>query len=214
MNLGPGRDGLWYEAAQALMSLGFTDRAERYLRRLERLGSRDAEVYYSLALLSASKNHDEDAGKYLTEAWKMRPIERADLLGLGPVWSVMRTPSIAQTINLSSPDEATFAASDASTKAIRLPTGAVARISGEFLHVQVGESELQVFGGAALAPQGTPVVDAAAWGRDEDERGLRDVQQLSSAARSSAALAAPALRRRFTRAADALAKRNRWNDLI
>src|SRR5204863_371606 len=44
MNLGPGRDGLWFEAAQALMSLGFKDRAEGYLKRLERLGSRGADV--------------------------------------------------------------------------------------------------------------------------------------------------------------------------
>ena len=214
MNLGPGRDGLWYETAQALMSLGFNDRAERYLRRLDRLGSREADVYYSLALLSASKDRNEDAGKYLTEAWKMRPLERSELIAAGPLWSVMRTSSIAQLISLSSPEEATFAAPDASTKAIRLPSGAVARISGQFLHVQVGDSELQVSGGAALAPQGTPVVDAAAWGRDDDERGLRDFQQLVSVARSSAALSSPALRRRFTQAADALAKRNRWNDLI
>jgi len=214
MNLPPGRDGLWYEAAQALMSLGFTDRAERYLRRLERLGSREPEVYYSLALTSASKNQDADAEKYLTQAWKMRPVEREELVGAGPLWSVVRKPSVAQSINLSSPDEATFAAPEASTKPIHLPVGAVARISGQFLHVQLGESELQVSGGAALAPQGTPVVDAAAWGRDEDERGLRDFQQLATVARTPAALSSPALRRRFTRAADALAKRNRWNDLL
>ena len=214
MNLPPGRDGLWYEAAQALTLLGFTDRAERYLRRLERLGSREPEVYYSLAVVSASKNRDEDAEKYLTQAWKMRPVEREELVGAGPLWSVVRKPSVAQNINLSSPEEATFAAPEASTKPIHLPAGAVARISGQFLHVQVGESELQVSGGASLAPQGTPAVDAAAWGRDEDERGLRDVQQLATVARTPAALSSPALRRRFTRAADALAKRNRWNDLL
>ena len=214
MNLGPGRDGLWYEAAQALMSIGFTDRAERYLRRLERLGSREPDVYYSLALVSASKNQNDDAEKYLTQAWKMRPVEREELVGAGPLWSVVRKPSVAQSINLSSPDEATFAAPEASAKPIHLPTGAVARISGQYLHVQFGESEMHVSGGAALAPQGTPAVDAAAWGRDEDERGLRDFQQLASVARTPAALSSPALRRRFTRAADALAKRNRWNDLL
>ena len=214
MNLGPGRDGLWYETAQALMALGFNDRAEGYLRRLERLGSREPEVYYSLALVSASKNKDDDARAYLTRAWKMRPLERADLVASAPLWYVLRSPEMAPLISLSSPQEATFAAVETSTKPIHLPNAALARISGQFLHIQLGESELQVSGGAALAPIGTPVVDAAAWGRDEDERGLRDFQQLVSVAHSSAALSAPALRRRFLRAADALGKRNRWADLV
>jgi hypothetical protein len=214
MNLGPGRDGLWYETAQALMSLGFNDRAERYLRRLERLGSREADVYYSLAIVSATKNKDDDARKYLTQAWTMRPLERADLVASPALWYELRKPEMTSLISLSAPQEATFSAPETSTKPIHLSPAAVARISGQFLHVQLGESELQVPGGAALAPIGTPVVDSAAWGRDEDERGLRDFQQLATVARTSAALAAPALRRRFLRAADALAKRNRWADLI
>ena len=214
VNLGPGRDGLWYETAQALLALGFSDRAERYLRRIERVGSREADVYYALALVSASKNGDDDAAKYLEQAWKMRPLERADLVAAAPLWAVLRKPAIAQLISLSAPNEATFAAQDASSRAIALPAGAVSRISGEFLHVQLGESELTVSGGASLAPAGTPVVDAGAWAREEEERGLREVPQLSTGARTAAALSAPALRRRFIRAADALAKRNRWSDLV
>src|SRR6266545_4500665 len=85
VNLGPGRDGLWYETAQALLALGFSDRAERYLRRIERVGSREADVYYALALVSASKDRDDDAAKYLEQAWKMRPLERADLVAAAPL---------------------------------------------------------------------------------------------------------------------------------
>src|SRR6185503_2145910 len=60
IDLGPGRDGLWLETASALETLGFDDRAETYLRRLSRMGSRDANVYYSLAMLAANDNKEDD----------------------------------------------------------------------------------------------------------------------------------------------------------
>jgi hypothetical protein len=44
---------------------------------------------------------------------------------------------------------------------VQLPPNAKAQTSGEFLHVQIGASELLVPGGAALAPPGTPVVAAS-----------------------------------------------------
>ncbi|HJT18781.1 MAG TPA: hypothetical protein VJ853_15395 [Thermoanaerobaculia bacterium] len=214
INLGPGRDGLWFETADALSALGFDDSAERYLRRLDRLGSRDADVYYSLALISATKRRKEDAANYLKQAWQMRPVDRALLIGQPALWATLRTPPPIESISLSDAHEPTFAAADASSRAIHLPSGAKAGISGDYLRVQIGDSGLLVPGGAALAPQGTPVVDAGAWARDEDERALRDFSQLATAAHTAAAFSSPALRRRVLRTANALAKRNRWADLI
>ena len=212
VNMGPGRDGLWYESAAALLALGFEDRAAGYLRRLSRVGSREADVYYTLSMLSASEKND-DAENNLLAAWQLQPAERSQLLAAAPLWSVLRKPRTSTFISLSEPAEATFASEKAATRPISLPEGAVARISGDFLSVGIGEQELLVPGGAALAPVGTTVADAATWARSEEDRGLREYEQLVAAARNAGAFTQPALRRRITRTANALAARNRWSDL-
>ncbi|MBK5258111.1 MAG: hypothetical protein JJE51_00830 [Thermoanaerobaculia bacterium] len=213
VNLGPGRDGLWYETAQALLALGFEDRAAGYLKRLAKVGSREADVYYTLSLLAASKDDDEGAEDQLLSAWRLQPAERSHLVEAAALWSVLRKPKTSLQISLSAPGEATFASEKASTRAIAMPDGAVSKMSGDFLAVSIGEQELLVPGGAALAPAGTTVADAATWARGEDERGLREYDQLVTAARNAGAFTQPALRRRITRTAKALASRNRWSEL-
>lgn len=214
VNLGPGRDGLWLETSQVLDTLGFSERAERYLKRLTKIGSRDANVYYSLAVLAAIHGHDEDAVAALKTAWKLRPVQREQLVGTPVLWSTLRNPEIVREIKLSAAAEATFASDHVSTRPIQLPEGAQPRVSGEFLHVQIGESELFVPGGASLAPLGTPVVDAGLWSRTEDEKALADFEQLSIQARNAGAYTQPSLRRRILRCAEALAEHNRWADLL
>lgn len=213
VNLGPGRDSLWYETADALMALGFDDRAAKYLQRLEKIGSRDASVYYALSLLSASKNREEDAAKRMRAAWTMRPIEREDVVATTPFWPILRSETVRSPVNVSAAAEAVVAPECRTLSPIAVPPAAQARISGTFLHLQIGEQELHVPGGACIAPAGTAVVDAGVWALDEEERGLRDVPALMTAARSASAFAQPALRQKITRAADALASRNRWAEL-
>lgn len=215
VSLGPGRDGLWYEAAQAFASMGFEGRAEKYFRRLERVGSRDADVYYVLSLFAAMKSNNEaESVRHLARGWQMQPIERARLVEAAPLWSAIRTPEALRFISLNSPAEPQIISPQASTRPIPLPASSEARISGELLRVRVGEGEMLVPGGAALAPAGTAVADAAVWAREEEERGLADAPQLTAVARTPAALAQPALRRRFLRAVSALARRNRWPELL
>jgi tetratricopeptide (TPR) repeat protein len=214
VNLGPGRDGLFLETAQALETLGFSDRAEAYLKRLSRLGSRDANVYYSLAILAAFHNHEEDAVAALKTAWKLRPMRREQLVGMPVLWSIIRKPEVVSSIKLNAAAEATFAAENMSTRAIQLPANAQPRVSGEFMHVQIGDAELAVPGGAALAPAGTPIVDAGLWSRTEDEKALSDFAQLSALARNAGSYTQPQLRRRILRSAESLATHNRWADLI
>jgi tetratricopeptide (TPR) repeat protein len=214
VNMGPGRDALWYETAQALMALGYEDRARRYFARLEKVGSREPDAYYILSLLSGSKQKKEEAAEYIRRAWNMRPAQRENIVGTAAFWFVLRDPSIVPLISISSAQEATFASPAASTRSISVPEGTSSRMSGEFLHLQIGEAEMHVPGGAALAPQGAAVVDAGAWAREEEERGLREFPQLAAVARSAGALAQPALRRRLMRTANALADHNRWADLI
>jgi tetratricopeptide (TPR) repeat protein len=213
INLGPGRDGLWMETAQALMALGFDDRATEYLKRTEEIGSRAADVYYIQAMLAASKNKQQDAEAKLKTAWAMRPVERARLVEAAVLWSVLRSATMAQTVSLATPSEASFAAPELGSRVIGFPANAWPSISGSFLHLQIGDQELDVPGGAALAPPVALAVDAATWQRDEDVRAMKQVPQLLASA-NAGAYASPALRRRMVRAARALAAHNRWDDLV
>lgn len=214
VNLGPGRDGIWYETAGALMALGYDDRAESYFSRLARMGSREAEVYYSLAVIAAAKGEDEEAEKWLVEAWNLQPVEREHLFSAGVLWSVLRRERMTSLISLSAPVDPVVLAPAATSRAIQLPHDAMPETAGQYLYVRIGEQELHVPGGAALAPVGTPAVAATAWARAEEERRLADLPQLLSFGRSAAAYAQPALRSRITRTASTLADRNRWSDVV
>ncbi|HEX7828850.1 MAG TPA: hypothetical protein VF787_04310 [Thermoanaerobaculia bacterium] len=217
VSLGPGRDELWYETAEALAALGFEDRAKAYFERLARIGSRDADVYYSLAMIEASNNgkeHEDAAEQYLRKAWNMAPVERSALIDTGLFWSLIRRPGITGLINLSSATEPLVLADKACTRPVILPPDAEARTSGDYLQVEIGAQRLLVPGGAELAPQGTPVVEATQWAREEEARRLADFDTLMQIGMNATAFAQPALRARITATADALANRNRWAELV
>ncbi|HEX2831395.1 MAG TPA: hypothetical protein VHW00_00180 [Thermoanaerobaculia bacterium] len=217
VSLGPGRDGLWYETAEALNALGFEDRAKAYFERLARIGSRDADVYYSLAMIEASiagEQHEAAAEQHLRRAWNMEPVERATLIDTGLFWSLIRRPGIVGMINLASATEPLVLADKACTRPVILPPDAEARTSGDYLQVEIGAQRLLVPGGAELAPPGTPVVEATEWARAEELRRLADFETLMSIGTNAAAFAQPALRARIVATADALANRNRWADLV
>src|SRR5207237_311472 len=213
-NLGPGRDGLWLEASQALSTLGFSERSEQYLKRLERIGSRDANVYYDAAVIASTKNREDAAEEALKKAWNMRPTERGDIIRAGAFWSILRKPAFTDVISLSSASEATFAAPEMSSRAITLPADAAPRVSGNYLQITVGQQELGVPGGASLAPIGTAIVDAGAWSRSESEKALAEFDQLVVSASSPGAFTQPLLRRRVERCANALATHNRRADVV
>lgn len=214
VNLGPGRDAIWFETADALMALGYEDRASAYLARLAKLGSREADVYYSLAALAANANREDEAETMLREAWRMRPVEREELLETDVFWSVVRRASVASAISMSAAVDPLVVSPIACTRPIALPADADPRTSGDFLEIRIGAQTLSVPGGAALAPPGTPVVAATDWARAEEEQQLADLPQLLVSGRSAAAYAQPALRRRITATASALAAHNRWPELV
>src|SRR5437588_1299348 len=214
VSLGPGRDGLWLEAASALETFGFADRAETYLRRMARMGSRDANVYYSLAMLAGEKSKVDDAENALYRAWNLRPAERGRLFSLGALWATLRRPRITGVIRLNSASEATFTSGSVSLRPIALPADAQCSVSGDFLHIQIGQQELAVPGGAVLAPVGTRLVDAGAWSRVDEQKALQDFAQLVAVARNAGAYTQPLLRRRIEHCADALALHNRWQDVL
>jgi tetratricopeptide (TPR) repeat protein len=214
VNLGPGRDALWLANADVLYSLGFEDRATKYYQRLEETGSRNADVYYSLATLAAIDNKEDAAEQYLRKAWDMQPIERATLIGTGVFWSTLRRPGMLEKISLSAADEPLVTAAARSTRPAVLPPDAQPRTTGELLEITIGDRQLRVPGGAAIAPPNTPVVGAAASAAAEVAQRLADFDTLLTTGTTAAAYAQPALRERITGTANALATHNRWSDLV
>lgn len=210
VNLGPGRDALWLEATSALALAGFDAEAKKELMRVARLGSREAAIYYFTASLATDA---EDTETLLQRAWTLQPAERSRLVESGVIWSLMRRrgPTI---INLSEPHEATLTSPVVSSRAIPLPASMTAAVSGELLHVSIGDAELFVPNGACLAPAGTPAVDAGRWSRLREERSMRDVPALLISPPPLASYMQPALRDRILAAAGTLAERNRWSEVV
>jgi tetratricopeptide (TPR) repeat protein len=214
VNIGPGRDGLWVETAQALGQLGFDKRAIRYLKNLVRIGSRKSDVYYLLALTEVMDNRDEASRKILLRAWAMKPELRSELVNVRLLWAALRSPDVVPTISLAAPDEPAFASPDLGKQPIPLPPNAVTRVSGSFLNIKIDNQELLVPGGAVLAPPTSQVVSASAWAADDDQKALRDLDELMKNGRGETAFTQPALRRRMLATASALAAHNRWQDLV
>jgi hypothetical protein len=214
VSLGPGRDGLWMEAAGSLLALGSEERVIRELERLARIGSRDADVYYGLAAFAAMGGKDAEAESALHQAWSMRPVTRAAVIGQGEFWGVLRRPGVTEWIGLGAASDPLVDAPDASSKPIALPPLASAERCGGFLRIHVGSQNLFVPGGAALAPSGTPVVDATAWDRQDERQALDDFDRLLAGGHGTAAYAQPALRRRLSDTLTALANHNRWSDIL
>ncbi len=212
INIGPGRDGLWLEAAEAFYNGGYEDLGANMLHRAAGIGSRNAGIYYGQASEALMKDHLADAQAQFKLAWTMLPVQRRQLLNSGLLSIMVRQQGDA-LVSLSAPDEATFAAADVSTRAIDLPANAIARVSGEMFEMSVGDARLVVPGGAAMAPKNVAVVDAGAWARIGEDQALANVAQLIKDAATPAAFMQPVLRARITRAAQALYRRNRWSEL-
>jgi hypothetical protein len=210
VDLGPGRDSLWLEAAAAQRVAGFEDKAKRQLSRVAKLGSREAWIYYAAAGLASEP---EAVDLLLGRAWTLQPAERTDLVAAGLLWSLMRKrgPTL---INLSEPHEPAVASAVVSTRAIALPPSAKASVSGELLHVALNGAELYVPAGASLAPAGVSAVDAGQWTRLSEERALLDAPGLLASPPQLASYMQPALRDRITSTTETLAKRNRWSDVV
>lgn len=209
--IGPGRDQLWLEAAETLALLGFDDRAEEYFHRTARIGTRRPEVYYALAELAGLRSSHQEAARLLLSAWRMRPAERAEVIGVPVLWRVIRMPAVARALQLHRAEEASFAGR--ADRPIVLPPGGTAEVTGEHLRLRAGGGSIDVAGGAAISPAGASVLDAGAWRRRLDEEALSRFAELRERV-SPAAFAEKTLRDRCLTTAAALADRNRWDDLL
>ncbi|HEX6178778.1 MAG TPA: hypothetical protein VF057_10500, partial [Thermoanaerobaculia bacterium] len=209
INAGPGRDALWREMSMAFIAGGFEDLAKKNLTRLMDIGTRDPDVYYVKAALSKTADELETE---LKKAWNLQPASRDDLVMSGLLWSVVRNRN--PFVNLSDPQEPRFASTNTGSRAITLPAGAKGRVSGDFFHITVNDSQISIPGGAPLAPMDAPFVGADEWERLEEERALADVPQLLMSPPTAGSYMQPAMRARITNAVDALAEHNRWPDIL
>ncbi|HXH40142.1 MAG TPA: hypothetical protein VNN08_16050 [Thermoanaerobaculia bacterium] len=213
INIGPGRDGLWIEAAEAFLSGGYEDLGKQMMHRAAGIGSRNAVIYYRRAVEDLVGDHLAESDVQFKEAWTMLPLQRRHLVGTGLLSMMVRQQDNNALVSLSTPDEATFAAPDVSTRAITLPPGTIARVSGQMFEIAIGDGGLIVPGGAAMAPVNVTVVDAGAWERIGEEKALANVAGLIKDAATPGAYMQPVLRGRILRAAQALSNRNRWSDV-
>ena len=212
IELGPGRDGLWLEAAEVLEVLGFGERSEKYFDRTAAIGTREPDVYYTLATIAGFKAHDQDASRLFLAAWNMRPAERARVVSTAVLWRVIRRPEVAKALALHNVSEASFA--PPADRPLERTEGVTAEVSGQHLRLRAGDGDLDVPGGAGLAPVGSPILDAGAWRRRSEETALLEFEEVRSRATSPAAFADPTYRDQILNTTLALATRNRWNDVL
>lgn len=213
MDLGPGTDALWLEAAGVLSTVGFDERAEGYLRRISDTGSRDPSLPYAMSILSIIRGERLKAVAWLSQAWQMLPIERAEVLRMAPLWLVLKEPKIAQILRINVADEPAFASSQTEQPLV-IGDKTTALLNGSFLRILTNDSELEVPGGSVIAPANVRITDAVAWRREDEERAIGLLSSLRSTVRSAGALAQPALREQCLQTADILARRNRWDDVV
>jgi tetratricopeptide (TPR) repeat protein len=214
INLGPGRDALWEEAGTALSILGFEERASHYLDRPVKAGSRNASTYYTAAVLHAIEGETEEAERSLLRAWNLMPIERARVLELGPLWEVIRRPEATRMLQLNAAAETIVVPENVSAFPLEARAGVESVLNGETLLMRSGKSRLVVPGGAAMAPVGSTVVDSRWIDESEEERLLAEIPALLEHGTQPGALTQPRLRREVQAAANALAARNRWEDVL
>ena len=212
IELGPGRDGLWLEAAEVLETLGFGERAEKYFDRTAAIGTREPDVYYTLASIAGFRANDKDAAKLFLSAWNMRPAERARVVSTAVLWRVIRRPEVAKALALHDVSEAVFA--PPADRPLERVEGVTAEVSGQHLRLRAGDGDLDVPGGAGLAPGGSPILDAGAWRRRSEETALLEFEQVRLRATSPAAVADPTYRDQILNTTFALATRNRWSDVL
>lgn len=215
IELGPGQDGLWQEAAEAFWFSGFRERAKEHLDRLARIGSRDATVVYLAASVdrAGDSREQKEASEAFLAAWKMMPVPRASLLTKPGFWGLLDEKDVRAKIDLSSVDEPLVATPPSERGTLKLAADETGRVCGDLLEVSVGDATLVVPGGGSLASASVPRVDAVTRERDEEARAIEGMARTLDLARSAGSMAQPTVRRRVVSVAMALAKENRWNDV-
>ena len=212
--LGPDHDGVRQEKAQAQAYLDSSTSAEVTYELLGRMGSRLADVYYSLAELAAINDDGESGERFFRLGWHLNPIERSEIFANPGLALLSARPTLFPTFGLSSPAEPRVEPPAGERHPMALPRGATATLAGELLRVSVGSGRLTVPDGWELAPVGTVVEDATSERVREEERALARLPALVAATGGGGVLAQPRGREQAAAAALTLARHNRWAELV
>lgn len=210
---GRGHDGLLLERALALARLGYQERAEETFRDLGEMGSRDSEIYYTLAELAVWEQRLEDAQQHLEIAWRAQPRERAELLRDSLLAILVEEAEVQELLDLDSPVAPSAPCSSPREHRLMVPSGFQARLLGEHLQLAGGDARLEVPGGCGLAPAGTRREDPVSWRRTRERAALERVQALLRVAREPGALGRSGLHRPVEEAVQALARSHRWGEV-
>lgn len=203
----PTRDDLLIDAATSFAGA----EADAFLAQSRMPDARDEDLYYARARRASAGANETEARQHLRAAWTLRPLPREELVRDARLFGLLDDVAVAAMVSLHSTEEPARRSRVLGASPLRIPPVARAAASGEFLRLEIGEAALDVPGGAALAPENVRVVPATYWAAEDDARALRDVNALLERPDRSVA---PGARVRVTRTANALARHNRWLDLV
>lgn len=150
------------------------------------------------------------ARRDLATAWRLQPVPREELVRDPDLLPLLRNPGVLSMVSYYGAEEPAPRSPSLGKSPIALPAGAKTFACGELLRIEIGKSVLEVPGGASLAPRDTQVVPATRWKQQDDAAALRDAETLLETFRG----AHGGNRVRVLRAAEALARHNRWRELL
>jgi hypothetical protein len=205
-------DALHLESALGKAVTDQEDLADAELTLLTQTGSRLSEPWYTAARRAAAEDRLSEAEDLLLQAWRLEPATRAELFD-DPVAAFLLTrPKLFPEFHLGDPEEPRLPP-QGPRRPLPLPAGAQVATCGQALRLTVGGGELEVPGGATLAPEGAPVEDAQTWSRHDEEKALAELPWLQQGAAPGEVLQLRRLRL-AERAGRALAEQNRWKELL
>jgi hypothetical protein len=152
------------EAIEAAFRFGHEEESEELLARLKRKNSRWAEALRLVALAETMDDLALTAADTLEKSVLLAPTRRAELIS-SPLEAFLSeaSPGLAARLVLGDAAEPIFPCPQEGSRAIAAPAAAAATRVGLSLFFKAGESRLELPGGCALAPPGTPAASGAAW---------------------------------------------------
>lgn len=198
----PSPDAFWLEQLMTENPLANRSAGKEEL-------TRDAGVYYMQTMFDVMRGKDETARENFRQAWRMQPLSRQTLVRAGFFASLLRDPMVSMLVNLNTPEESRTADVALGRAPMRVPPDAKSSASGTFVRIEIGHQQLDMPGGADIAPRGTEIVPATEWDRREEKAALEDFEQLSKSH-----LSTPGARFRANRTAEALIEHSRWSDVL
>lgn len=212
--VGADHDGLRLEAAAVASALGFDEEADRIFGRLAALGSRLAAPYYAAAELAVVEERPDEGEAFFLAAWQLQPLTREELFSNPLLADLCARETVFASLDLGAMDEPRVAPRPAGLEPLTLPAGGAAAVSGDLLRVDLGDAELWVPGGGAMAPTGIAPEAPSELERRDRVAALAELATLGELAASPSVFGQPALRRRLELAATGLAEQERWPEIV